>query len=98
MRRISLKHLIAILLAILLLTGGCVYAETPLPADDAWAIIRQAYIFSFPLALMDATLTVGTNTVGPAAGKAPVNQVGHAKNLATAAFRQQEAEEQASLR
>lgn len=81
-----MKRSIALLLAFLLLSGGCAYAETP--ETNTWALIRQAYIFTFPLALMDATLTVGTNTTEPAAGRAPINQVGHSKTLATAAFRQ----------
>ena len=50
--------------------------------------MRQAYIYGFPLMLMDATLTVGTNVETPENGKAPVNQVGHARSLATDAFRQ----------
>ncbi len=84
----SMKRFYALLLSILLLSCGCVSAEVAGTADETWNLIRQAYIYSFPLVLMDATLTVGTNTEEPAAGKAPINQVGHAKNLATAAFTQ----------
>ncbi|MBQ9564000.1 MAG: DUF1254 domain-containing protein [Synergistaceae bacterium] len=55
---------------------------------DVWETVKEAYVFSFPLVLMDATKTVGTNTVEATANKAPVNQFLHAKTLATAKFRQ----------
>ena len=54
---------------------------------DVWELVKEAYIFSFPLVIMDATKTAGTNTVKPTEKKAPVNQFMHAKNLATAKFR-----------
>lgn len=76
------------LMTIVLLAGVCACAEPATSADEAWALVRQAYIYGFPLMLMDATLTVGTNVETPENGKAPVNQVGHARSLATAAFRQ----------
>ena len=53
-----------------------------------WNMIRDAYIFSLPLVLMNETLLVGTNTEAPTLGKAPINQIGHSRKLATAAFRQ----------
>ena len=83
-----MKRVIAMLMTIVLLTGVCACAEPATSADEAWALVRQAYIYGFPLMLMDATLTVGTNVETPENGKAPVNQVGHARSLATAAFRQ----------
>ncbi len=55
---------------------------------DVWDTVKEAYVFSFPLVLMDATKTVGTNTVEATEKKAPENQFLHAKTLATAAFRQ----------
>jgi len=83
-----MKRGIAILISIVLLTGMCACAEPATSADQVWALVRQAYIYGFPLMLMDATLTVGTNVEAPENGKAPINQVGHARSLATAAFRQ----------
>lgn len=82
-----MKKMIALLMTVMLLTA-CAHAEAGPAPDETWDLIRQAYVFSFPLALMDATLTVGTNTEEPLNGKAPINQVGHARTLATAAFRQ----------
>ncbi|MBR6706683.1 MAG: DUF1254 domain-containing protein [Clostridia bacterium] len=68
--------------------GGGVHAEGALRADETWELVRRAYVFSFPLVLMDATMKAGTNTLRPENGRAPVNQAGHARTLATARFRQ----------
>ena len=83
-----MKQLVAILIAVSLLMGVCACGESASPAEEAWALVRQAYIYGFPLVLMDATLSVSTNVETPVNGKAPINQVGHARNLAAAAFRQ----------
>ncbi len=56
--------------------------------EEVWTEIRKAYIYFLPLVLMDHTKTVGTNTVKAENGKAPVNQIGHGRNLATAEFKQ----------
>ena len=85
------KHiLIALCLAIAGVTAfsGAAGAETAVSNAETWELIRQSYIFSFPLMIMDATKTVSTNTVEPTNGKAPVNQWMHAKSLAGAKFRQ----------
>lgn len=83
-----MKRLFVILITVALMTGAFSSAEATLSIEETWFLVRQAYIYAFPLVLMDATLTVGTNTEESANGKAPINQVGHARNLATAAFRQ----------
>jgi len=83
-----MKKLTAILLTVMLLGGMCAHAETVLSQDEAWDLVRQAYIFSFPLVLMNETLKVGTNTEEAVNGKAPVNQISHARGLANASFRQ----------
>ena len=83
-----MKKTFVLLLAAVLCLGACAHGEPARTLDETWDLVRQAYIFSFPLVLMDATLTVGTNTETPANGKAPINQAGHAKTLATAKFRQ----------
>ena len=58
------------------------------PVSNVWKTIRNAYTFAFPLILMDATKTAGTNTVEATPYKAPANQFLHARQLATASFRQ----------
>lgn len=57
--------------------------------NDVWERIYKAYVFSFPLMIMDATMRVSTNTEEPdSSGKAPANRWMHAKELANASFRQ----------
>ena len=57
--------------------------------NEIWKKVYKAYIFSFPLLMMDATMRVSTNTAEPDdSGKAPANRWMHAKHLAAASFRQ----------
>lgn len=73
------------------LTGGCGGSGGGVQqayTSNVWSAVKDAYIFSFPLIIMDATKTAGTNTVKPTDKKAPVNQFLHAKTLATAKFRE----------
>lgn len=57
--------------------------------NEVWEKVYKAYIFSFPLMIMDATMRVSTNTSEPGSpGKAPANRWMHAKELANASFRQ----------
>ena len=57
--------------------------------NEVWEKVYKAYTFSFPLMIMDATVRVSTNTVEPGGtGKAPANRWMHAKELASASFRQ----------
>lgn len=49
--------------------------------------LEQAYIYTLPLMIMDATNTKMTNTVEATSQQAPPNQLFHAKALATAASR-----------
>ena len=57
--------------------------------NELWEKVYKAYTFSFPLMIMDATVRVSTNTVEPGGtGKAPANRWMHAKELASASFRQ----------
>lgn len=64
-------------------------ADTPEaePETDVWDTLEAAYVYAFPLVLMDATKTVATNTEEPVTGKAPVNQFIHGVALANAQFK-----------
>ena len=55
--------------------------------ENIWEIVEDAYVYAFPLVLMDATETSATNTEEPVTGKAPVNQFIHSVALANAQFR-----------
>lgn len=84
-----MKKWIAILLVMMLMCASIGAQAEPLSSpDETWRLVRQAYIFAFPLVLMNETLTVGTNTEEAVNGKAPINQISHARGLANAAFRQ----------
>ena len=90
------KNIIAfciLMSALALLAGGCGGSgggtvSIPTDTNAVWSTVKDAYIFSFPLIIMDATKKAGTNTVKPTDKKAPVNQFLHAKTLATAKFRE----------
>ena len=54
---------------------------------NIWETVEAAYVYTFPLVLMDATETSATNTEEAATEKAPVNQFIHSVALADAQFR-----------
>lgn len=83
-----MKKLIALLAFVTILLSGCGIAETEdapaenIPADGVWATVKDAYVYAFPLVLMDATKTSATNTETAGPNKAPVNQFIHRDTLA----------------
>ena len=73
-----------------------VCAATLLPVEKAAAaqqtlaaqnLLEQAYLYAFPLVIMDATRTASTNTRTATSNKAPINQFIHAEKLADATTR-----------
>ena len=83
-----MKKIIALLVFVTMLLSGCGVAETEdvpaenIPADGVWATVKDAYVYAFPLVLMDATKTSATNTETAGPNKAPVNQFIHRDTLA----------------
>lgn len=72
----------------LLLTGCDSHNHNAVgPEPDPWATLEEAYIYAFPLELMDATMKSATNTIEPQKGKSPVNQFMHGQNTVDASFR-----------
>lgn len=76
--------------------AAVVCAATLLPVEKAAAaqqtmaaqdLLEQAYLYAFPLVLMDATRKVSTNTETPNDTRAPINQFIHSEKLADSAFR-----------
>ena len=55
--------------------------------ENIWETVEDAYVYAFPLVLMDATETSATNTEEAATEKAPVNQFIHSVALADAQFK-----------
>ncbi|MGD8826639.1 MAG: DUF1254 domain-containing protein [Myxococcales bacterium] len=56
--------------------------------DEATAIAVEAYLYTYPLVLMDLTRQTATNCETPAAAKmcAPINQFAHAPAIPDATF------------
>ena len=76
--------------------AAAVCAATLLPVEKAAAaqqtlaaqnLLEQAYLYAFPLVIMDATRTASTNTRTATSNKAPINQFIHAEKLADATTR-----------
>lgn len=57
--------------------------------EDVWTTVKEAYVYAFPLVLMDATKAASINTeeLDLARGKAPINQLMHGAKLADADFK-----------
>ncbi|MFR6467335.1 MAG: DUF1254 domain-containing protein, partial [Ruminococcus sp.] len=55
--------------------------------ENIWETVEDAYVYAFPLVLMDATEISATNTEEAVTEKAPVNQFIHSVALADAQFR-----------
>jgi hypothetical protein len=95
----SLVFLLAVIMALSPLTLAACSSPAPGPGEpsatepgnreNVWETVREAYIYVFPLVIMDATKTLSTNTEEPvpAKGKAPVNQLMHGEKLADASFK-----------
>ena len=83
------RSLATLLTTLILLSCGLtsVGIAEPTDADAVWELVSDAYIYAFPLVLTDATKTMSTNTDGSITGRAPINQINHAKKLADASFR-----------
>jgi len=66
------------LLVLILVMGNPAYAAPPkkVPADSE-KIAAAAYVFGYPLVLMEITKKVLTNTAQPAEKAAPLNQFAH---------------------
>lgn len=55
--------------------------------ENIWRTVEDAYVYAFPLVIMDATKISATNTEEAFTKKAPVNQFIHSAALADAQFR-----------
>lgn len=88
-----MKQIVTLLLCLAMLLSGCAgtanQENTPSAGQqaDVWETVEEAYIYAFPLVLMDATRTSATNTEEAVPGKAPVNQFMHGVALANAQFK-----------
>jgi hypothetical protein len=57
------------------------FSTTPISEQSASDIGAEAYIYGFPLVLMDVTRRVTTNVPQPGENAAPINQLGHKRSF-----------------
>ena len=62
-------------------------AEACFAIPDAQNLLEEAYLYAFPLVIMNATKIYSTNTETANNIRAPINQFNHARKLADASFR-----------
>ncbi|MDO9491836.1 DUF1254 domain-containing protein [Acetobacterium sp.] len=72
------------LLLVVMLVSGCSASNRETKEQSQWETIYDAYVYTFPLVLVNATMEKMTNTVEPTTTQAPVNQLFHSHNLANA--------------
>jgi len=71
---------------LIMLETPAVQAQQPVSANEAREIAREAYIYAYPLVLMQVTRQVSTNVGEPTGLKAPVNQLAHAREFPDPSF------------
>jgi hypothetical protein len=81
-RRLSLLMLSMIIIATSSGCGGDLKSQ--INAEGVWELAREAYIYAFPIVLLDATAKTSTNTEQATRQKAPVNQLIHVGQLSDA--------------
>ncbi len=88
----NFKKISSVLLCVIILftcIAGCTQPEQTENAvvENKEQLLKEAYTYTLPLMIMDATFTKMTNTVAATNEQAPANQFIHAKALATADFK-----------
>jgi hypothetical protein len=81
----KLMLLLCLLLTITLASGCTSNKVASEPGeDDQWDTIYDAYVYTIPLVMVNATMEKITNTVEPTTNQAPINQLYYSKELANA--------------
>ncbi|MBI4858347.1 MAG: DUF1254 domain-containing protein [Acetobacterium woodii] len=84
-----MKRTFALIFAVCILSislSGCTGKPAAATTQtDNWQTVSDAYVYCLPLVLVNETMVAMTNTVDPSNTRAPINQLIHAKGLATAA-------------
>jgi len=70
----------------LALLAPAAHAQPAVSAEEAREIAREAYIYAYPMVLMEVTRRASTNVVEPAGLTAPINQLAHAREFPDASF------------
>lgn len=61
-------------------------ARQPVSAEEAHEIAREAYVYAYPIVLMQVTRDVGCNVAEPTGLRAPVNQFAHGRRFPDSTF------------
>jgi hypothetical protein len=69
-----------------MLSAPAALAQTAISTDEAREIAREAYIYAYPMVLMEVTRRASTNVVEPVGLTAPINQLAHAREFPDANF------------
>ena len=80
MRKLKQKSttILSLLVGLLIMITSCTNQEQSKSEDEIVAIAAKAYVYGYPMVLMDLTQKVGTNVEAPTDySYAPVNQIGH---------------------
>ena len=86
MRRLTTLAAAAVLASGTLLGALTVRAAAALTEDEAAKVAEDAYIFGYPLVLMDVTKTISTAVPKPAGARAPINQFAHVRAFPDATY------------
>lgn len=82
----GITHLVSTCLGAIAATISMAQAQQPTSPQDAREIAREAYIYAYPLVLMEITRRVGTNVAEPTGLNAPINQLAHAREFPDPSF------------
>lgn len=80
------KRSLAPTLLLAVATTPSAWAAAPLSADEARQVAIDAYMYAYPLVLIDVTRRKGSNVVTPRGLDAPINQLAHATEFPDATF------------
>jgi hypothetical protein len=81
-------RIVGMIAAALLFTAPCAWARQAesVSSEEAWEIAREAYIYAYPLVLMDVTRRVNTNVAKVAGLRGPMNQIAHGRAFRDPSF------------
>jgi hypothetical protein len=80
------RTLAALAISAMAASGGLAQLAQPVSEQEAREIARDAYIYAYPMLVMEMTRRVGTNVAKPEGARAPMNQIANVREFPTPAF------------
>lgn len=80
------KILVSAACLLVMLGASAASAQQAVSADEAREIARDAYVYGYPLVLMQVTRQVATNVTEPTGLMAPINQLAHGRTFPDPSF------------